>query len=91
MLISLLATLVMAFSAGICALSDPPLVLEGPSTLELELIGGAIIAVYAVATRAIGRRCARIAGEDFGSELAVTPPQATAVEAAAEQGPSRAA
>jgi hypothetical protein len=91
-LISLLAMLVMAFSAGIRAtLSDVPVVLEGPSTLELGLIGGGIIAVYAVVTRAIGRRRARIAGDGIGDELAVTEPQATDVEAAAEQGPSRGA
>jgi hypothetical protein len=90
-LISLLAVLVMAVSAGVRALSDTSVVLEGPSTLELGLIGGGILIVYAVVTRAMGRRRAQIASS-MESELAVTaPPQQITVETAAGQGPSRGA
>jgi hypothetical protein len=91
-LITLLATLVLVVSTGIRAAADEQRVLEGPSTLELGLIGGGIIVVYAVATRALGRRRARIAGDGIGSQLTVTAPQATAaVETQEEQGPSRGA
>jgi hypothetical protein len=92
MLISLLAILVMAASAALReAVADVPVVLEGPSTLELALIGGGILVVYAVATRAIGRRRARISSEAVASQLAITPSHEATVEAGTEQEPSRGA
>ena len=52
MLISILALFVVGLSAGIRAIfADVPRVLEGPSTLELGLIGGGILVIYALATR----------------------------------------
>jgi hypothetical protein len=91
-LISLLALLVMAVSAGIqSTLGEGPIVLEGPSTLELGLIGGGVIVVYAVATRTIWRRRARIRSVPVGDQLPLTArPTATVTSEATEQ-PSRGA
>ena len=57
MLISLLAILAIAATTAVSdAIADAPIVLEGPSTLELALIGAGVLVVYAVASRSIGRR-----------------------------------
>lgn len=92
MLITLLAILVMAASAAVRqALADAPIVLEGPSTLELGLIGAGVIIVYVVATRAIGRRSARISSAGATSKLAIAAPPTATVEDGTEQEPSRGA
>jgi hypothetical protein len=57
MLISLLTVLAITVMAGIRAsMADGPVVLEGPTTLELGLIGGGVILAYAIVTRVIWRR-----------------------------------
>ncbi len=92
MLISLLAILVMAASAAAHqVLAAAPIVLEGPSTLELGLIGAGVIIVYAVATRAIGRRSARISSAGATSQLAVAAPPTETGVVATEQEQSRGA
>jgi hypothetical protein len=85
-LISLLAMLMMAFSAGIrAAVADSPVVLEGPSTLELALIGGGILGVYALATRSLARRRARMSSAFAARELtAASPQRATETDQAQE-------
>jgi hypothetical protein len=91
-LISLLAMFVVALSAGIRAtFADVPVVLEGPSTLELGLIGGGIIIIYAVTTRIVGRRRARIASANIAGPMAAATEQSAAVEAGAQQEQSRGA
>jgi hypothetical protein len=61
-LTSLMAILVMAASAAVRnALAEGPVVLEGPTTLELGLIGGGLFIVYAVASRRFSRRRQSIA------------------------------
>lgn len=92
MLISLLALFVVGLSKGIRAMwADVPVVLEGPSTLELALIGGGIVVVYAVATRLVGRRRARIDGANLATSHSVATEQSTAPQTGLQQEPSRGA
>ena len=71
MLISLLGLLAMTISAGIRAvLAEAPIILEGPSTLELGLIGGGVIVAYAIATRKFWRRRAIVRRVPEGEQLA---------------------
>jgi hypothetical protein len=98
MLISLLALLAMAVSTGIRSLmAEGTIALEGPSTLELGLIGGSIIVVYAVVTRAAWRRRTRIHNTRIGDPLTLSAqPTATveaveSVESEAAKEPSRGA
>lgn len=75
-LISLLALLVLSVSAGVRSLlGDAPVVLQGPSTLELAVIGGGVVAVYALSSRRFRRREVRI--ERVASESQAIPPERT--------------
>ena len=82
MLCSLLAILVTA-------LGDVPMVLEGPSTLELGLIGGGVLVAYALASRAMGRRRARGSAAESVTPTASPSERAAAVEAGSEKEHSR--
>ncbi|MEX0643444.1 MAG: hypothetical protein WD468_12120 [Pirellulales bacterium] len=92
MLISPLAILVMSVSAAVGrSLADAPIVLEGPSTLELGLIGAGVILVYAVATRTIGRRRERISKASVANQSDSAALQLAKMEEMTEQKPSRGA
>lgn len=54
MSLALLLDWLLAASVGIRALlADASITLEGPTSLELTLIGGSLLAMYAVASRAL--------------------------------------
>jgi hypothetical protein len=96
MLISLLSLLAATVSAELRAsLADGPIVLEGPTTLELGLIGGGVILAYALATRLIRRRPANARAHQLPLDISNEAPRdaqcaADAIEPPGEQ-PSRGA